>query len=173
MNRPTFVVLDTAARVSKAVAYSAVVGLVGAATGIATGAVMGLSSGLRLASPTTDDPEVAAAEKKLRSRKRLIQNVRTYEMYRGVLDMLSPIISSAEFNARRRLEAMGYYPCAQCGIPHIQPEDQNNCMPKGAYWSEDLQRYVHPGHPDWSREEYEAATNQPWAEEGDDEGPLH
>lgn len=156
-NRTAHFVVETGYRIGRSIAWSAALGV----SGVAMGVLMGISSRL------PERREATPEEKKLRLKDRLIQNVNNASMIRQGLQMVIPAVDNWEYDARRQLEAMGYYPCQKCGIPHTHPEGEPNCLPPGAYWCEDLQRYVHVGHPDWDADEYKRATGQAWEDEGE------
>lgn len=100
---------------------------------------------------------------------KLVREVHVLTFCRQVVAQAEPIISNLEFEKRRRLEEMGYFPCPKCGIAHLQGEEAKDCMPPGTYFSKLLERHIGPEHPDWKKEEYEAATGEKWEAPEDDD----
>lgn len=125
-------------------------------------ATVNITSALRAKGATQDETR----------RRVLAERVTAILAARRGAEMLISVAEEREYQARRELEEMGYYPCRKCGVPHVDPDDEESCLPKGAYYSADLGRYVHVGHPNWSRSEYETWSGQAWDEEPEEE-ELH
>lgn len=97
----------------------------------------------------------------------LTSDVRFMQMARGMMPMLEKLFTESEYNKRRQLEAMGYYPCSKCGIPHVKGGPDADCMPKGTYFDKEHDKHIEPDDEMWSAEGYEKATGEKW-----DPGPL-
>lgn len=169
LKKTAAVAIDTTQRICNAVLCGALMGMSGTTMGITFGVMM----------PTRAQGQrrkLTEEEKRKQHKAMLLSRLQRIEMIRKAIEAATPILTSAEYDTRRELEALGYFPCSKCGVPHTQPEDEENCLPVGTYWSEDLQRYIPVGHPDWSAEEYEKITGQKWREEDDGDGgvdPVH
>lgn len=136
------------------------------ATYSAGGAVLGAITGFVTGPPSPRGPES--------ERDRLLRQVKMAEIGRTALPTLTQMLTSIEYDARKSLEEMGYYPCEHCGEPHVKEERHN--MPEGTYWSEGANRYLKPDDADWTKEGYEQAAGERWeyadadAEDEDDSG---
>jgi hypothetical protein len=97
--------------------------------------------------------------------ERLLRTVSTGTIIRQALPAVEQMFTQMEYDARKRLEEMGYYPCSECGVPHVK--DEPHRMPPGTYWSDTKERYVRPDDPEWSRDDYQKATGERWDLEGD------
>jgi len=130
------------------------------ATYSAGGAVLGAITGFVTGPPSARGPE---SEK-----DRLLRQVKMAEFARTALPSLTQMVTSLEYDARKTLEEMGYYPCEHCGEPHVK--DVRHNMPEGTYWSEGANRYLKPDDADWTREGYEQAAGERWEyTDGEDE----
>ena len=167
-------------RLVKGVAYSCAGSLFGATSGLLLG---------MMARPSKESSELQAEsqkvprteeERRTHLRKKLIGRVRhsramriSWESLQNLLESAFKHFSEDEYQARRELELMGYYPCSKCGIPHLEG-GEIDCLPIGAYFSEALGRYVEPEHPDWKKDEYEEATGEKWDETASQkDGSVH
>lgn len=154
---------ETIQRAAQAGVWGGLLGIAGAAMGAFLGFTRGgAQRGLPAAAGELDEETDREDE-----RDGLVQQVRFLGLCRQVMEAAQPQLADAEYRARRRLEELGYYPCPKCGVAHLDG-GKADCLPRGAYWHEDLRRFVEPEHPDWSAEGYEAATGQPWR--GRDDG---
>lgn len=148
-------------RIFRRVSLGAVYGIAGGFGGAAIGIFVGL---------TERDLKEEKREKRERLKSSLIARVRMISLLRN----LSPSLENAEYEARRKLEELGYYPCSKCGVPHIDG-GKADCLPPGTYFHKELSRYIEPDHPDWTEEGYEKATGQKWdsSVEEPDPNPIH
>ena len=169
-------------RLVKGVAYSCAGSLFGATSGLLLGMMARPSkeSSEHQAQaesqkvPRTEEEHRAHRRKKLLGRVHRFRSMRTtWESVQKLLESAFTQLSEDEYQARRELELMGYYPCSKCGIPHLEG-GEIDCLPIGAYFSEALGRYVEPEHPDWKKDEYEEATGEKWDETASQkDGSVH
>lgn len=157
-------------------AWAVTMGAMMGGLGLAFGSVLGFARGPSGAEPEEDtrtEEEVDEARRK-NERNFLLRRVKQNGMIRRALEQIGPVaiplLADAEYNDRRRLEELGFYPCPKCGIPHLDGGKRDDCLPAGAYWHDELRRYVEPDHPDWTPEGYEAATGHPWRDPEDEQG---
>lgn len=141
--------------------WAAAYGTVGAVMGAGTGFLIGPNRG-----KDRDAPEV--------SREAVLQRkVQTTQMVRTLLPSLESLLTTTEYDARKELEHMGFYPCEHCGVPHVKGERHQ--MPPGTYWSEPHNAYIRPDNEEWTKEGYESASDERWDldDDGDDGGQVH
>lgn len=124
----------------------------------AAGSVVGAASGFVMGPPGRKGPED--------EREKLLRQVRVSQMARESMPMITSTLQNLEYDARKKLEEQGYYPCEECGVPHVKEEPHR--MPPGTYWSEEQKRYVRPDDEEWSSEGYANCTGEKW--EPEDEG---
>ncbi len=155
------VVLYQVERGVKIALRTAAYGLIGSAAGMGLGLLTGDDDQENSEEDTEEDKEAKKKETRARKRSRLLNQLQMINVARQIAKQAVPPLASREFDIRRKLEALGYYPCRHCGVPHVDP-DKDNCLPHGAYFSEHLQRYIHVGHPDWSEDEYQSAWGKAW-----------
>lgn len=147
-------------RIVRGVTYAFAGNLLGTAVGLIAGF---MHSEKKLASVDTRSEEEVRESK----RDHLVGHVRQFGTLRKLIETATLVLTDGEYKARRELESMGYYPCSTCGVPHI--DGGTACMPPGTYYSEALERYIEPGHPDWSAEEYTRVTGEPWVASSDED----
>lgn len=140
--------------------------------GVSMGAAGGLGGFLLgiIAAPrgTKNETEVAY----------LLRQVRVGQAVRDFAPMVTNMVTSMEYDARKRLEGMGYYPCSDCGVPHTS--DLPHDFPAGTYWDAERNVYLQPDNADWTQGGYDAAgDDNRWGsaedldEEDDDGEQVH
>jgi len=132
-------------------AWGAVCGAAGAGLGAMTGFLIG---------PPGPRGEMDPKE-------RLVRQVKYSQMVRDAAPMIVSALSTIEYEARKKLEEMGHYPCEECGIPHVKA--QRHQMPPGTYWDVERNCYLRPDNADWKQAAYEAAAEDDRWELEDDE----
>jgi hypothetical protein len=111
---------------------------------------------------------LVSPDRKQEDRQTVLQRrVQLAQMGRTFAPMLEQQLTTMEYDARKELEHMGYYPCEECGVPHVK--DEPHRMPPGTYWSAEEERYIRPDDPKWTRAGYEGATGDRW-DLDDDQG---
>jgi hypothetical protein len=98
----------------------------------------------------------------------LLRTVSRAQMIREVVPAVTSMFSNMEYEARKRLEDLGFYPCQDCGVPHVKDEPHE--MPAGTYWDEERGVYLRPDNADWTKDGYESAAGQRWDFADDDGG---
>jgi hypothetical protein len=143
------------------VARNVVVRAAHGATYSMAGAALGAVSGF-LIGPTSHRHES--------EQERMVNTVNRLQTVREAIPMIQSTLQSLEYDTRKKLEEMGYYPCEACGTPHLK--DEAHQMPAGTYWSEAHNRYVKPDDADWTKQGYESAAGERWeyADEDEDDG---
>ena len=132
---------DLAGRLVKGVSL----GVAGALGGFAVGVVAAPGG-------TKDRTEVAY----------LLRQVRLGKMVRDMAPMATTIFTDLEYEARKRLEELGYYPCSDCGVPHVS--DVPHDFPEGTYWCDRCNRYLKPDDADWTAAGFRGApVDAKWA----------
>lgn len=92
----------------------------------------------------------------------LLRQVRIGQWLREFSPMITNTFTNLEYDARKRLEDMGYYPCAECGAPHVSEEPHT--FPEGTYWCETRSRYLKPDDADWTQDGFmDAPDDAKWA----------
>lgn len=134
-----------------------------AGVGAAVGAVVGAGVfavaplGARRGSPQAKTETQALREK-----------VRVGQLIRELAPLVGNQGASMEYDARKKLEEVGYYPCSECGVAHRKEERHR--MPPGTYWCEKQSRYVQPDDGAWTAEGYRQASGERWDLEDEDGG---
>jgi len=85
----------------------------------------------------------------------LLRQVRIGQMLREFAPLVTNTFTNLEYDARKRLEDMGYYPCSDCGVPHTS--DLPHDFPAGTYWDAEKNAYLKPDNADWTRGGFDAA----------------
>jgi hypothetical protein len=144
--------------------WASAYGAIGAAVGAASGFLIGPHRAQR------NDHREESRQAVLQRRVSATQVIRT------ILPSLEQQLTTMEYDARKELEHMGYYPCEDCGVPHVKEEPHQ--MPPGTYWSEADNAYIRPGDPKWTKEGYESTAGERWdlsddGSDGSDDGQVH
>lgn len=134
----------------------------------AVGAVTGAFAGFLIGPSRAQGQDVAPE-----SREVVLQRkVTAAQMVRTMLPSMESLVTNMEYDARKELEHMGFYPCEECGVPHVK--DEPHQMPPGTYWCPNEEKYMRPGDPKWTKEGYEAAAGERWdLDDVDDDGQVH